>query len=92
LAGEIRKASEWLTCRRTGRPGSLGRAASLRSLTDEGLAQQLEGWKEGTGNWWLAQMEFKRRQAAGNVRRGWIGVVLSIVAIIVSVASQGLSP
>jgi hypothetical protein len=63
-------------------------AKSLRGLSDEGLAQYLAGWREGTGNWWLAQMEFKRRQEAGNVRRGWLGIALSVLALLVSLVGM----
>lgn len=60
-------------------------AKSLRALSDEELAQYLSGWREGTGNWWLAQIEFKRRQDRGNVHRGWIGIVISILALMTSI-------
>lgn len=62
-------------------------AKSLRPLSDEELAEYLSGWREGTGNWWLAQMEFKRRQESGNVWRGWIGIALSLFALVFSIVS-----
>lgn len=57
----------------------------LRKKSDEDLAEFMAGWKHDTGNYILSEMEFKRRQSAPNEIRGWVSLVLSVLAIIVSV-------
>lgn len=56
----------------------------LREKSDEELAEYMSGWKEHTGNYILCEIEFKRRQSAPNEIRGWISLVLAVLAIIVS--------
>jgi len=59
----------------------------LQTKTDEALAEWMAGWRSDTGNYILAEMEFKRRLNKSNEIRGWIAIVLSIVAIIISIAA-----
>ena len=63
----------------------LFKAAALRALSDEQLAQTLSGCAEGTGNFWLCQMEFTRRHQAANELRGWVGLFISGFAFVISV-------
>ena len=57
----------------------------LRKKSDEELAEEMSGWKEHSGNYILYEIEFKRRQSAPNELRGWISLVLAVLAIIVSI-------
>ncbi len=57
----------------------------LRKMSGEALAEYMAGWKPDTGNYILSAMEFKRRQSAPNEFRGWISVILAVLAIIISV-------
>ena len=59
----------------------------LKLKTDEELAEWMAGWKEHTGNYILAEIEFKRRLNKNNEIRGWIAVVLSILAIVISITA-----
>jgi hypothetical protein len=59
----------------------------LRKMSDEALADYMAGWKQDTGNYILSEMEFKRRQSAPNELRGWISVILAVLAIITSVVA-----
>ena len=61
--------------------------SQLRALSDVQLSEHLAGWRPGTGEWNLANMELTRRQNAGNVLRGWIAVCISVVALIISALS-----
>jgi hypothetical protein len=57
----------------------------LKLKTDEELAEWMAGWKEHTGNYILAEIEFKRRLNKNNEVRGWIAIVLSVLAIGISI-------
>ena len=57
----------------------------LKLKTDEELAEWMAGWKEHTGNYILAEIEFKRRLSKNNEVRGWIAIVLSVLAIGISI-------
>jgi hypothetical protein len=57
----------------------------LKLKTDEELAEWMAGWKEHTGNYILAEIEFKRRLNKNNEVRGWIAIVLSVLAISISI-------
>jgi hypothetical protein len=56
----------------------------LREMSDEQLAEHWSGWRPQTGDWFLCEMEVKRRQTAASEFRGWASVVLSVLAFIVS--------
>jgi hypothetical protein len=57
----------------------------LRKMTNEQLAEYMAGWKPDTGKYIMAEMEFKRRQSAPNEIRGWVSLVLAVLAITISV-------
>ena len=57
----------------------------LRGKSDEELAEEMSGWEKHTGNFILYEMEFKRRHSAPNEIRGWISVVLAVIAIMISI-------
>ena len=59
----------------------------LQSKTDVELAEWMAGWKIDTGNYILAGLEFKRRLNKSNEIRGWIAIVLSVVAIAISITA-----
>ena len=59
----------------------------LQSKTDVELAEWMAGWKVDTGNHILAGLEFKRRLNKSNEIRGWIAIVLSVVAIAISITA-----
>jgi hypothetical protein len=48
----------------------------------------MTGWKAHTGNYILAELEFKRRLNKSNEVRGWIAIVLSVVAILISITAH----
>ena len=54
-------------------------------MSDEELAWHWSGWQENTGDWHLTKMEVTRRQNFPNEVRGWVSLVLSLVAIGVSI-------
>lgn len=60
-------------------------AEELKSKTNEELAEWMAGWKVNTGNYILAEIEFKRRLNKSNEVRGWIAIILSVVAIVISI-------
>lgn len=54
-------------------------------MSDEELAEWMAGWKEHTGNYILAELEFKRRLNKSNEFRGWFAIILSVIAIVISI-------
>ena len=56
-------------------------------MSDEDLAAHWSGWKRDTGDWFLTEMEVKRRQTAANEMRGWVALVLSVAALALSIVS-----
>ena len=59
----------------------------LKGMSDEALAEHWSGWKRDTGDWYLTDIEVKRRQIAASEFRGWLSVVLSIMAVLISIAA-----
>jgi hypothetical protein len=57
----------------------------LKNKTNEELAEWMAGWSVNTGNYILAEIEFKRRMNKNNNIRGWVAIILSLVAIIISI-------
>jgi hypothetical protein len=47
----------------------------------------MAGWKVDTGNYILAEIEFKCRFNKSNEVRGWIAIILSVVAIVISIVA-----
>ena len=62
-------------------------AAQLRAMSDEELAEHWSGWKPNTGNWFLTEMEVRRRHQAANELRGWLSLWLAVAAVVVSLAA-----
>jgi hypothetical protein len=65
------------------KPGTT--AKQLRKMSDEELAEFWSGWKPHTPDYFMAEMEVRRRQSAPTELRGWISLTLSVVAIVISV-------
>jgi hypothetical protein len=61
--------------------------SELKGMSDEKLAEYMSGWKEATGNYILCKMEFTRRQNSGNAVRGWLSVIIAVIALAVSIAA-----
>ena len=59
-------------------------AAQLRAMSDEELAAHWAGWAQHTGDWFLCEMEVRRRQNASNELRGWVAIVISVVSLAVA--------
>ena len=57
----------------------------LKPLSDAALAERMSGLKEHTGDFFLCDMELKRRLNKGNEIRGWFSLFISITAVLVSV-------
>ena len=64
----------------------------LRPLTDAQLAERMSGLKEHTGDFFLCDMELKRRLNKANEIRGWFSLLISITAVIVSVIALIYKP
>lgn len=56
-------------------------------MSHEKLAEHWSGYKQHTGDWFMADMEVKRRHNASSEIRGWISLGLSIAAFFVSMVS-----
>jgi hypothetical protein len=63
------------------------KTSELKAMSNEELAAYMASWKESTGNYILCEMEFKRRQNSGNAVRGWLSLVISVIALGVSIAA-----
>jgi len=66
------------------------KTSDLKGMSDERLAEYMAGWKEHTGNYILCEMEFKRRQNSGNAVRGWLSVIIAVIALAVSIVAISL--
>lgn len=62
-------------------------AKQLRAMSDEKLAGHWSGYKSNTGDWFLAEMEVKRRQGASNELRGWLSLAISVLALALSLVA-----
>jgi hypothetical protein len=63
----------------------------LREKTDHELYIWIAGWKPNT-EWYIAgQQELKRRNESSSVFRSWIAIVISGLALTVSVVALTLS-
>ena len=61
--------------------------ADLKQKSDSELAESIAGWKPGTKNHILGMAELDRRKNRGNTVRGWIAIIISILALIVSIVA-----
>lgn len=59
----------------------------LKPLSDAALAERMSGLREHTGDFFLCDMELKRRLNRGNELRGWFSLAISLIAILVSVVA-----
>jgi hypothetical protein len=59
--------------------------SELQSKSDKELAEWMSGFKNNTGNYILGEIEFKRRLNKSNELRGWIAIVISVVAFFFSI-------
>ena len=59
----------------------------LRAKTDVELAKYIGGWKVGTEKHVLGMMELKRRQERSNAIRGWIAILIAVVAGLLSIVA-----
>ena len=62
-------------------------AEQLRAMSDEKIAEHWSGYRQDTGDWFLTEMEVKRRQNAASEFRGWASLVLSVLAFIISLVA-----
>jgi hypothetical protein len=56
----------------------------LRRMSTHEVAQWTAGWREGTANRILGELEIKRRLDRGNTVRGWVAIGISLAALAVS--------
>jgi hypothetical protein len=62
-------------------------AKQLRELTDEELAEFWAGWKPGSSDYYMAEMEVRRRQRQPDEIRGWIAIAISACALALSLVA-----
>ncbi|PHQ59879.1 MAG: hypothetical protein COC03_04150 [Robiginitomaculum sp.] len=58
---------------------------TLRRLSDEDLHEYIAGWREGTADYIAGMRELDRRTSTPISVRSWVAIVLSSVAILVSI-------
>lgn len=61
--------------------------SDLRTKSDSELAEWVAGWKPGTKDYILGMAELDRRKNRGNTIRGWLAIVISVLALIVSIVA-----
>jgi len=59
--------------------------AELRKATDDELLTHLSGWRQGTREWLQVTREIRRREYLWPELRSWAAVVISLLALAVSV-------
>ncbi|PTN50411.1 hypothetical protein DAI43_17095 [Achromobacter xylosoxidans] len=62
-------------------------ADELRALSTIGVVAARSGWKQGSAEWLVCELELQKRLNRPNNLRAWLAIAISAVSIVVAVVA-----